>query len=100
MKSKERLVHISCNLAEDLDIITLSETWLATNNSDSDFTLNNFQGPFRRDRDFGHLGNGGVLAWVKNTIACKHRRNLEVANIEALWLEIRTYNTKFFLCVL
>ena len=47
----------------------------------------------------GTEGYGGVLAWVSDSIACKRRIDLEAAEIEAMWLEIRSKNNKFYLCV-
>jgi hypothetical protein len=44
-------------------------------------------------------GHGGVLAWVSNNIACKRRLDLEADDIEVMWLEIRSGNNKFLLCV-
>ena len=96
-----KLMHVKNELANNFDIITLSETWLKKSDKSSLFTIKNYQRPFRRDRELnnGPIGYGGILAWVCNTVACKRRRDLELPNIEAMWLEIRTKNNKFFLCV-
>ena len=99
IKAIDRMNHISCELASKYDIITLSETWLSNNDSDQQFMLNDYQVPIRRDRLLGAQGYGGVLAWVKNTIACKRRPDFESDEIESMWLEIRSQNNKFFLCV-
>ena len=67
--------------------------------SSNDFlSLPNFQDPFRRDRD-NDSGFGGVLAWVSNDIAAKRRKDLEIQNLEVMWLEIRAHNNKFLLCI-
>ena len=97
----DKLLHIKCNLANKFKIITLSETWLSRGDSSNDFLLPGYQQPFRRDRDpnNGTVGYGGVLAWVCNSIACKRRLDLEIQGIEAMWLEVRSINKKFFLCV-
>ena len=93
--------HIKCNLAPKFSIITLSETWLTPSYNSKLFKIVGFQTPFRRDREAinGPIGYGGVLAWVSNNIACKRREDLELPNIEAMWLEIRSANNKFYLCV-
>ena len=96
----DRFLHIKCNLAGTFDIITLSETWLASSDSSDEFRLTGYQAPFRRDRDYGVLGYGGVLAWVSNDIACKRRKDFELPEMETLWLECRSNNNKFFLCVI
>lgn len=100
-EANEKVLHIECEFGKIMDIITISETWLTENDSDDNLTLNGYQNPFRRDRQAqnGTVGYGGVLAWVSNDIACKRRLDLELPDIEAMWLEIRTTNKKFLLCV-
>ena len=71
------------------DIITISETWLTDNDDLQDFLIESFQPPFVLNR--AGLA-GGVLCWVKNCIAAKRRTDMEVTNLEALWLEIRCHN--------
>ena len=97
----EKVLSIECELANSFDIITISETWLTENDSDNNFLINGYQNPFRRDRQAqnGAIGYGGVLAWVSNNIACKRRSDLEQPDIEAMWLELRSNNNKFLLCV-
>ena len=99
---KEKMMHIKCNFVGKFKIITISETWLSRSDSSNDFMISGYQGPFRRDREenVGALGYGGVLAWVKSNIVCKRRGDLEIPGIEAMWLEIRSQNKKFFLCVI
>jgi hypothetical protein len=100
LKAKDRLLHVNCHLAKKFDVITLSETWLTANDESTDFQLPGYQPVLRRDRGTGVEGYGGILAWVSNNVACKRRSDFELAEIEAMWLEIRTKNNKFFLCVL
>ena len=100
LKAKDRLMHVKCEFIKTYDIITASETWLKPSDKSDNFTLSGYQMPFRRDRQMGLEGYGGVLAWVSNSIACKHRRDLESNDLEALWLEIRLKNRKFLMCVL
>ena len=42
--------------------------------------------------------SGGVLCWVRNDIVAKRRKDLELNELEALWLEIRYKNKKFLVC--
>ena len=97
----EKFEYIKCNLAGKYDIITISETWLTDKNNSSEFILANYQTPFRNDRVLtnGTLGYGGVLAWVSSNLACKRRKDLEMESLEIMWLEIRSQNNKFYLCV-
>ena len=43
--------------------------------------------PFQRDR-VGKMG-GGVVVFVKDHINCKHRPDLQIGNLECIWLEIK-----------
>ncbi|MCP3900406.1 MAG: RNA-directed DNA polymerase [Desulfobacteraceae bacterium] len=107
LKSRDRfgfvykMLHIKKELTTKIDIITVSETWLSNQDNSALYTLKGYQKPFRRDREAinGPIGYGGVLAWVSNTVACKRRRDLELENIEAMWLELRASNNKILLCI-
>ncbi len=99
IKGIDKLLHIKTDLADKYDIIALSETWLSDADKTEAFKLQGYQLPQRRDRSFGAHGYGGVMVWASDKIACKRRQDLEVIDIEAMWLEIRTDNKKFFLCV-
>ena len=74
----------------NFDIISLTETWLNGSISNEDLTFNEFQIPFRRDR----VGNrhGGVIVYVKRDIPCKRRIDLEIINVEYIWIEISLRN--------
>ena len=96
IKGKEKLLHIKTELANNYDIIALSETWLSDGDKTEDYLLKGYQVPHRRDRSFGVEGYGGVMVWVSDKIACKRRKDLEIADIEAMWLEVRTANKKNF----
>ena len=82
-------------MSKSFNIITLSETWLTDNDNLNNFEIQGFQPPFVLNRS-SHAG--GVLCWVKNGIAAKRRYDIEVINLEALWLEVRCNNQKFLLC--
>ena len=49
--------------------------------------LSKYQGPVRRDREFGQMGYGGVMVWIANHISFKRRDDLDHPDIECLWLE-------------
>ena len=74
------------------DLVSLSETWLNDSISTEDLLFNDFKAPFRRDR----VGDshGGIIVYVKNDIPCKRRQNLELLNIECIWLELNIKNRK------
>ena len=70
----------------DFDIISLTETWLNDSISNEDLKFNEFQAPFRRDR----IGDShdGIMVYVKKDIPCKRRIDLELVNIECLWIDV------------
>ena len=76
----------------NFDIISLTETWLNDSISNEDLKFNEFQDPFRRDR----IGDshGGVIVYVKRGIPSKRRLDLELVNIECVWIEIIVKNKK------
>ena len=70
------------------------QQWLNDSVSNQDLEFNDFQLPFRRDREGD--SHGGILVYVKNDIPCKRRDDLELNNIECLWVEINVRNKKLF----
>ncbi|MCG8112559.1 MAG: endonuclease/exonuclease/phosphatase family protein, partial [Candidatus Thiodiazotropha taylori] len=76
----------------NFDVISLTETWLNDTITNQDIAFNNFQLPFRRDR----IGDshGGIAVYVKTGIPCKRRDDLELINIECMWLEVNIRNRK------
>ncbi|MEW8548570.1 MAG: endonuclease/exonuclease/phosphatase family protein, partial [Candidatus Thiodiazotropha sp.] len=71
----------------NFDIISFSETWFNKDLNVSDISLKNYRVPFRKDRD--NDAHGGVAVYVKNNIPCLRRPELEVLNVESVWIEIR-----------
>lgn len=69
----------------DIDVMGLQETFLSDIFSDSEISLNNFQ-LFRRDRK---SNGGGIVLYVKSTLPCELRSDLEIEDIEAIWLEMK-----------
>ncbi len=45
-----KLMHIKRELTTKFDIITVSETWLTSNDKSSNYNIPNYQSPFQRDR--------------------------------------------------
>ena len=89
-------MEIRHDTAPKYNIITLSETWLNDSDDFDNFAIDGFQRPFVRNRV--SLG-GGVLCWVADNIAVQRRADLEVNEIEVMWLEIRENVHKFLICV-
>ncbi|MEW8548517.1 MAG: reverse transcriptase family protein [Candidatus Thiodiazotropha sp.] len=74
------------------DLVSFTETWLNDSILSEDLLLHDFRSPFRRDR----IGDshGGIIVYVKNDIPCKRRQDLELLNIECVWLELNIKNRK------
>ena len=53
--------------------------------------------PHRKDRPNDN-GYGGILVWPSIKLVAKRRLELEVPDLEGLWLEVRSHNNKFLLC--
>lgn len=98
LRSRDKLLNVKCDLAGKFDIITVSETWLSNKDDSDNFLLSGYQKPFRRDRSSGE-GYGGVLAWVADHVPVKRRLDLEIHDIELMWLEIRSNNVKILVGV-
>ena len=98
--NEEKFNQVKCELGQTYDIITLSETWLSDKQKISEYKIEGYQKPFRRDRKVGTKGYGGAIAYVSNNISCKRREDLENEAIEGMWLEITVVNQKVFIFVL
>ncbi len=76
------------------DLIALSETWLGDQTNSDDIQFQNFKNPERKDR----VGDrhGGVIVYIRDSLFHKRRLDLEIANIESIWIEVVS-NKKHFL---
>ena len=93
--SQDKIMAIQHQLANDYDIIALSETFL-NHESKQNLDIANYHSLFRKDRT---APGGGVAAYVSQNYVCKRRQDLETAGTECLWLEIRSNNNKFLLAI-
>ena len=84
LKNKVSLLEAESN---DFDIITLSETWLTNLISTDSISIPNFHPPTRLDRP--NDPHGGVAIYVRNYLYCKHRPDLHVDGLEAVWVETK-----------
>ena len=97
IKAKDTFTTLKCELGNKFDIILISETWLSNKDKTRDYKITGYQTPVRRDRNIGTAGYGGIMAYVKDDIACKRRKEYEVNEIEGMWLEIRLTNQIMFI---
>ena len=73
-------------------ILSFTETWLHINVATNDLFFSNFHPPERKDRDGDRYG--GVILYVKDNIAYKRRLDLEINNLECIWIEIKLSNSR------
>ena len=84
---QNKAIYVEAELSM-FDIIAISETWLYKDFPENKIQINGYQKPERCDRpDNTHWG--GVAIYVKNNMYCKRRRDLEVDELEAVWVEVR-----------
>ena len=74
--------------------MSFTESWLKQNINDETLKLPGYKfPPFRRDRQ--NKTGGGVIVYVKEHINCIVRPDLQIDNIECLWIEIKFKNKKY-----
>ena len=78
--------------SESYDIAVFSETWLKPNTTDAEIALQNFLPPFRTDRR--DRPGGGVAIYIRDTLLCKRRKDLEINGLEAVWVEVTIKSKK------
>ena len=75
----------------NFDVICITESWLHDAISDDEIKMEEYT-VFRRDR----VGDshGGVCVYVKNNLHVRRRNDIEIQNLECVWIEITTHNKK------
>ncbi len=76
------------------NILGLCETFLHADINDNMLQVKNYRFE-RKDRE--HKKGGGILVYVNNNIQYRRRLDLEVTDIESIWLEINGLYCKSFL---
>ena len=71
-------------------MISLTETWLHQSNLDSDIKFQGYKSPVRHDRQAD--AHGGVAVYVKGMFHSRQRNDLELRNVECVWVEILIKN--------
>ena len=75
--------------------MTYSSLQPTTNNNA--IQIENFLPPYRTDRCDRPVG--GVIAYVRDTLSCKRRTDLEVHGVEGLWLVVNIKTKRFYWAV-
>ena len=68
------------------DVMIFTESWLNPSVSNETIAIENFHDPIRYDRT-DRIG-GGVALYIRDNIFFKRRSDLEIANLEAVWVEL------------
>lgn len=93
---REKFEEISFLIRENnFDIFAVCETWLNERISSECFSIPGYNPIIRLDRE-GRLG-GGVAFFTSDSLVVKHRKDLEIAGFELLWIEFRL-KQHYFLC--
>ena len=77
------------------DSLVFSESWLKTEVRDGtevSILIEHFLQPFRTDRC--DRPGGGAAVYVRDTLTCRRRPDLEVKGPKAVWVEIKTKSKK------
>ena len=75
--------------SSSIHILAITESWLGPSIPDARIGLQNFQTPFRRDRN---ENGGGVCIYLSNDISGKRRKDLENSELELMWIEILCFS--------
>ena len=67
--------------ADAFGIIVFSESWLKPNIADDTIQIEKFKPPSRKDRV---VIDGGVALYIRDTIPCKRRIDIEIRDLEAV----------------
>lgn len=78
----------------NFDIICLTETWLDGRTPNTDLSLNEYN-LYRRDRVGDN--HGGICVYVKQNIYSRRRQDLELPNVECVWIEFSACNKKYLI---
>ena len=78
----------------NFSVICLTETWLNGHTANDSISLDGYK-LYRRDR--GGDNHGGVCVYTKDNVFSRRRNDLELPNIECIWIEITVHHRKFLL---
>lgn len=88
LRNKINILESELNI---FSIVSLTETWLDDRTDNSDIKMGNYK-LFRRDRQGD--SHGGICVYVKDDIYAKRRTDLELPDIECVWVEVISNHRK------
>ena len=78
----------------NFDIICLTETWLDYRTTDDTLALKGYN-LYRRDRTGDN--HGGICVFAKRNIFTRRRNDLELPDVECIWIEVSTRQRKILI---
>ena len=75
-------------------VICLTETWLNDHTANDSISLDGYK-LYRSDR--GGDNHGGICVYTKDNVFSRRRNDLELSNIECIWIKITFHHRKFLL---
>ena len=78
----------------NFSVICLTETWLNDHTANDSISLDGYK-LYRRDR--GGDNHGGICVYTEDNVFSRRRNDLELPNIECIWIEITVHHRKFLL---
>ena len=73
----------------NFSVICLTETWLNDHTANDSISLDGYK-LYRRDR--GGDNHGGICDYTKDNVFSRRRNDLELPNIECIWIEITVHH--------
>ncbi|MEW8543133.1 MAG: reverse transcriptase family protein, partial [Candidatus Thiodiazotropha sp.] len=80
---------------QPFDVFIFTETWLNDAVNPNDIKIINYKDPFRCDRN---TRSGGVAIYVKETLNCVRRTDLEIKDLECVWLQLSSHSRNILIC--
>ncbi len=77
-------------LSDEFAVIAVTESWLDQEISDHDIVIDGFE-VHRKDLNDNQ---GGTLIYASKSLTHWKRNDLEIATLQAVWIEIRVNNKK------
>ncbi|KAK6191763.1 hypothetical protein SNE40_003365 [Patella caerulea] len=91
---QSKLDMISAEMSE-FDVLTFSETWLTDTSNTELLELRGYHKPILCNRTVGP--GGGVAIYIRDSLYFKARLDLNIAGLEAVWVEIRNKNNIYLI---
>ena len=92
---RNKLEDLKFLVAENVDILVISETKLDESFPTSQFSINGFKKPFRYDRN---ANGGGILVYIRDKVPANEIKQMNIANsIECVLTEINVGKKKWAL---